>query len=289
MDAAGFTIDVGDDDFASRVLEASKRTPVVVDFWAPWCGPCRSLGPLLEKLAAEHAGAFLLAKLNVDEAPRTAQRYAVRSIPAVIGVRDGAIVAEFVGAQPEANVRRFLAAVLPSESDQLARAADALAQAGDAAGAEAKLREALARDARHPRALLGLARLLGARGKAQDTQDALALLEKITGGEAELAEAEKLAARLRMSGVPAHDEAALRERIGRAPDDLAARIELGRALAASGRHEAALAELLAAVKRDAQFEDGAARKTMLDLFAVLGGDHPLTQRFRAELARALFR
>jgi putative thioredoxin len=286
VDAPGFTIDVGDDDFASRVLEASRRTPVVVDFWAPWCGPCRALGPLLERLAAEHAGEFVLAKVNVDESPRTAQRYGVRSIPAVIGVRDGAIVAEFVGAQPEANVRRFLAAVLPTEADRLAKEAVALAQAGDAAGAEAKLRLALERDARHGRALLGLAALLGARGQ---TQDALALLEKITGGELELAEAEKLAARLRTSSAPAQDEGALRARIARAPDDLAARIELGRALAASGRHEEALAELLEAVKRDAAFEDGAARKTMLDVFALLGGEHPLTQRFRAELGRALFR
>jgi len=286
MEPAGFTIDVGDDDFASQVLERSHRTPVVVDFWAPWCGPCRILGPLLEKLAAEHAGAFVLAKLNVDQSPVVAQHYAIRSIPSVIGLRDGAIVAEFVGAQPEAALRRFLAAVLPSEADQLAKAGEALARAGDAAGAEAKLRAALERDARHPRALLGLARLFGARG---DAAGALALLEKITGGEAELVEAEKLAAQLRMHAAGASDETALRARIEMSPDDLEARIELGRALAARDRHEEALEQLLAAVKRDAHFADEAARKSMLDLFAVLGGDHPLTQRYRAELARALFR
>ena len=286
MEPAGFTIDVGDDDFASQVLERSHRTPVVVDFWAPWCGPCRTLGPLLERLSREHAGAFVLAKVNVDESPVVAQRYAVRSIPAVIGLRDGAIVAEFVGAQPEAAVRRFLAAVLPSEADGLAKAGEALARAGDAAGAEAKLRAALERDARHPRALLGLARLLGERG---DAAGALALLEKITGGEVELAEAEKLSAQLRMQAAGAGDEPALRARIETRPDDLEARIELGRALAARGRHEEALEQLLAAVKHDARFADGAARKSMLDLFAVLGGEHPLTQRYRSELARALFR
>jgi putative thioredoxin len=286
MQPAGFTIDVGDDGFASQVLERSHRTPVVVDFWAPWCAPCRALGPLLEKLAGQHAGAFLLAKVNVDQSPQVAQRYAVRSIPAVIGLRDGAIVAEFVGAQPEAIVRRFIAALLPSEADGLAKAGEALARAGNAAGAEAKLREALERDARHPRALLGLARLLGERG---DCAGALALLEQIMGGEAELAEAEKLAAQLRTSAAGAADETALRARIEASPEDLEARLQLGRALAAHARHEEAFEHLLAAVKRDPHFDDEAARKSMLDLFAVLGGDHPLTQRYRAELARALFR
>jgi putative thioredoxin len=191
-----------------------------------------------------------------------------------------------VGAQPEAVVRRFLDALLPSEADLLAKAGDALAKAGDAASAEAKLREALARDARHPRALLGLARLLGQRG---DPAAALALLEKITGGDTELAEAEKLAAQLRMIADGAADEAALRARIDADPQDLEARIQLGRALAARAKHEEALEQLLAVVQRDPRFGDEAARKSMLDLFAVLGGDHPLTQRYRAELARALFR
>jgi putative thioredoxin len=286
MQPASFTIDVGDDDFASQVLERSHRTPVVVDFWAPWCGPCRALSPLLEKLAAQHAGAFLLAKVNVDQSPALAQRYAVRSIPAVIGLRDGAVVAEFVGAQPEPIVQRFIAALLPSEADRLVKAGEALAQKGDVAGAEAKLRAALELDARHARAQLDLARLLGERG---EVADALDLLEQLMGSDTEIAEAEKLSAQLRVEAAGEADEAALRVRVRANPEDLAARIRLGGALAARSRHEEALDQLLAAVKLDPQFDDEAARKSMLDLFAVLGSDHPLTQRYRAELARALFR
>jgi putative thioredoxin len=196
------------------------------------------------------------------------------------------VVAEFVGAQPEPIVERFLAALLPSEADRLAKAGEALAQTGDAAGAEAKLRAALELDARHARALLGLARLLGERG---EVAEALDLLEQVIGSDAVIAEAEKLAAQLRVDSAGEADVAALRDRVRANPEDVAARVQLGGALAARSRHEEALDQLLAAVKLDPQFDEEAARKSMLDLFAVLGNDHPLTQRYRAELARALFR
>jgi putative thioredoxin len=280
-----FVIDVGDADFDHEVLERSRTTPVVVDFWAPWCGPCRALGPVLERLAEEHAGDFVLAKINVDEAQAVAGRLGIRSIPEVMGFRDGEVAGSFVGAKPEAEVRRFLEALLPSEADRLVDDAAALIAGGEPEAAERSLQQALALDPSHPKALLALARSLGGRG---ETADALALLDRIVGKSGVEAEAERLAAELRTSSEGATDVEALRTRAGES-GELGDQVALGRALAAAGRHEEALEALLAAVKRDPAFDDGAARKVMLDVFAVLGSEDPLTSRFRSELGRALFR
>jgi len=282
MSQSEWVVDVGDRDFETAVLERSQSTPVVVDFWAPWCGPCRTLGPLLERLAEEHRGAFILAKVNVDEAPAVAQAFGIQSIPAVKGFRDGALVGEFVGAQPEATVRKLLELVLPSEADRLA--ADAAGLPPDAA--EPVLRRALELQPRHAGALVALARVLAGR---DESAEALRLLDLVAPPSPLVGEAERLAAELRMRGNGAGDRTALEARVAAAPDDLAARLDLGRVLAAAGRHEEALAQLLGVVQRDRHFADDGARKAMIDLFAVLGSDHPLTDRFRGELAKALFR
>jgi putative thioredoxin len=228
----------------------------------------------------------VLAKVDVDASPRIAAQFGARSIPMVVGIRDRAIRGEFLGAQPEATVREFLAGILPSQADTLAREADTLRKAGDEADAEARFRAALEHDARHGRALYGLAGLLADRG---ETAEALDLLDHILPHEIVAEDAERLAARLRLEGEGGSDPDALRARVEADPDDLAARIELGRSLASAGQHEQALQSFLEAVRRDAEFDDGAARLAMLDLFELLGSDAELTQRFRAELARALFK
>ncbi len=281
-----WVVDVGDADFDSAVVARSAETPMVVDFWAPWCAPCRVLGPVLERLAAEHDGQFVLAKVNVDEAPETAARYRIQGIPAVKGFCDGVVVAEFTGLQPEDVLRRLVTAVLPTEADRLAREGASAASTGDEPAAEARYREALEHDPRHARALVGLARLLGAR---DETAAALDLLERVLPSAPQLDEAERLAAELRTRADGAGDERALRARLATDPADLEARLDLGRLLAARGAYENALAELLDAVRRDPHFDDDAGRKAMLDIFTLLGDDHPLTDRFRGELAKALYR
>jgi putative thioredoxin len=289
MTDSPWIVDVAEADFEREVLARSDGVPVVIDFWAPWCGPCRTLGPLLERLAVEHAGAFVLAKVDVDQAPQVAAHFSVRSVPTVVGVRDGSVRAEFVGAQPEAAVRAFLERVLPSEADERVAEAAALAAAGDVAAASEKLRAALAVDARHGRALVMLAQLLASAEKGAP-QEAVDLLDHVLPHDPAFEDAERLSAqlRLRSGGAGAADSDALRAAVEAAPDDLAARIAWGRALAAGGRHEEALETLLEAVRRDPTFDDQAARKAMLDLFELLGPAHEATQRYRGLLARVLF-
>lgn len=273
-------------DFERAVLERSREVGVVVDFWAPWCAPCRTLGPLLERAVREQAGAVELVPIDVDRAPELARRFGARSIPMVLGFKDGRLLAEFVGAQPEPVVRRFVAALLPSDADRHTRSAAQRAAAGDPAAAEALLRAALESDPRHGGALLALARLLAARGELAEAQ---ILVERVLPSSPAAPEAERLAAELRTSRAGGEDEAGLRARLARDPDDLAARLGLGQSLAGAHRFEEALAELLEVVRRDASFADQAARKAMLDVFALLGADHPATHRFRAALAQALYR
>jgi len=285
MELSTWVKDVTDRDFQREVIEKSRTVPVVVDLWAPWCGPCRTLGPLLERLAGEYGGKFILAKVNVDESPQVAQALGVQSIPLVIAFKDGDVATEFVGAQPEPVVRQFLERLVPDEARRLTVEAAQLAARGDTAGAEVRYRAALESFPEHAPAAVALAGLLA---DAERIDDAMAVLDASTATGPAAGEIEQARAALRMRAAAGGDEAALRERLAADPKDLQARIDLGRLLSASGKHEEALALLLDAVRLDRNFADAAARRTMLDIIALLGREDPLAERYQRELSRLLF-
>ena len=282
-----WTVDVSEQDFEQSVVQRSHEVPVVIDFWAPWCGPCRALGPTLEKLAEEQQGKFILAKINIDENPMLAQAFQIQSIPAVKAVRNGALAGEFLGAQPEPNVRRFIEQLMPSEAESLVREAQRLEEAGKAQGAESLYRAALAKETNQPLALLGLARVLVQRGEENDAQT---LLTRIPNTVPEHPAAQQLLAQLRLkqTGASAGDEQKYRDRLAADQNDLDARFELSQVLAAVGRFEEALTELLTIVKKDRKFRDEGARKAMLEIFEVIGARSDLAEHYRSELAKVLF-
>jgi putative thioredoxin len=210
-------MDVTDDSFQTDVLARSNEVPVVVDLWAPWCGPCTTLGPMLERAVAAADGAVALAKVNVDENPRVAQTFGVQSIPAVFAIRDGKVVDQFIGALPEAEVTAFVNRLAPAPSE-----ADTLTAAGD----EASLRRALELEPDHAGATEGLARLLLDRGDAADALAILARIPETPTGRVLAAEARLAESGVSVSGEDSADiDARLTALLEQVRDDEAARQE----------------------------------------------------------------
>ena len=257
-----FVVDVTDADFGQAVLEESKQRPVVVDFWAGWCRPCLVLGPILEKVAEEKQGAFLLAKLDVDANQVTASQFRVQSIPAVWAFRDGQPVDQFIGALPEPAVREWVDRLLPGEGDPGASQALEAEQEGRLDDAERGYREALERDPANRAAKLGLARVLAT---TERFDDATKLINELLPDP----EAERLLAAIRVS------------EWSELPP--ATPLNEARRAASEGRWEEALAVMLQVVRDDPE-----ARQSMLDVFAVLGDDDSLVREYRQRLATALF-
>lgn len=271
--AAAGVLEVTERNFQQEVIERSHEAPVVIDFWAPWCGPCRTLGPTLERLAAEAAGAWVLAKVNVDENQRLAQAFRVQSIPAVMAVYEGKVVEQFVGALPESQVRSWLKRFVPERGGSLLEAARAL-EASDPQGAAARYRLMLGDEPESDEALFGLGRLLLLQGEAEGA----AALRQVPAGSPLFARAQ--------AALPLAEALAA---AGGAPEgDLDARYRQAARAIAAGQYEPAVDDLLAIVMRDRGFRDDGARRALLALFAALGDEHPLVLAARKRLANALF-
>jgi len=287
MPEAGVVFDVSGPDFDRAVIAASHERPVIVDFWAPWCGPCRLLGPALERVVGSFGGQAVLAKVNVDQNPDLAARFMIRGIPAVKVFRGGKEVGGFVGALPEPEILRQLRPFLPSDADRLVAEAEQAASQGKSGAADSGYREALKHDPSHPRANL---RLAEAAIRAGDLARARELLARARpdpelAGDVEAAQARIwLAERCTDSGLLD----ACRQRLQRDPQDLQARLYLGCCLALSGEYRAALDELLAVVRADRNFQEGAAKEAMLRIFAIAGPASDLTREYRRLLSRELY-
>lgn len=274
-------LDVGLADFTQRVLEESNRRPVVVDFWAPWCEPCKSLKPVLEKLAVEFGGKFLLAKVNSDENQALAARYGVRGIPSVKAFINGEMVDEFSGALPEGEVRAFLERLIPSQADELRQQAAAARAAGDIRGALVLLSEASKLDPVHVGVRLDVADIMLDLNEAAE---ASRLINSVPDDADP--RVPQMKARLQFMGAAGEDEAALSARVAADGNDLAARLKLANLYVAAGQYEQGMEQLLEIVRRDRGFEDDIGRKTLLTIFELLGGG-ALVSRYRRLLASAL--
>ena len=280
-----FAFDVSLEEFETKVVQPCMQVPVVIDFWAPWCGPCQTLKPMLEKLAEEYGGRFLLAKVNSDENPEIAQHFGVRSIPAIKVLYQGQLIDEFNGALPESQVRAFLDRfALPSTGGNPREEAAALVGEGRLEEALAKLVEASQASPEDEAVRLDAADVLMQLGRNDEAGQLLA-------GEftKESDRANALRARLALAAGGA-DTAELEAKLAANPDDHATRLELSRAYAAQNRFREALEAALTVVLKDRFFEEGAGRKAMLQLFEALGGSEQyddLVREFRRKLSAAL--
>jgi putative thioredoxin len=267
------------------VLEGSKRAPVVIDFWAPWCAPCRALKPILEKLADEYAGKFTLAKINSDENQELAAEFGVRGIPAVKAVVDGQLVDEFTGALPESQVRAFIERLVPSPAELKRQQAREMLDAGMESQALDLLDEAVALDPRNTAAKVDRLDTLVRLDRIADAKSVLDDLDPLTLDDPRVA---TLKAHIGFSSENTVDPTLLIARIAGNPADLGARLELARHQARIGDYEPALQQLLEVVRRDRKFGDDAARRTMIEIFNLLGADHALVGTYRRMLASALY-
>jgi putative thioredoxin len=281
-----YSFETGTEAFERDVLQASAKVPVLVDFWAPWCAPCRVLKPILEKLAGEYQGRFLLAKVNSDEHPQLSARFGVRGIPNVKAFVDGKLADEFTGALPESGVRAFIDRLIPTPGEKLRRAARELVAQGDFDLAERHLRSALELEpANHP-LRLDLVELLLAKNSHAEAEVLIAPIPERERDERGDKLYSLLALWKKSQDLPSIAE--LESRLAANPDDLQSRLALGERLIADKRYEPALAALLEVVRRDRCALRTSARKLMVEVFSLAEDQAELVSSYRKLLAGALY-
>lgn len=286
MNAANHIVDIDESNAQTLLIEESLKRPVVVDFWADWCGPCKQLMPILEKLAAEYQGAFLLAKVNADEQQMLAQQLGVRSLPTVMVIKDGQPIDGFSGAQPESAVREMLDKYVPSpQADSLAEAEQLLAE-GDVPGALALYRGAWEESGQKPEFTLAYA---GALVTANRLDEAEALLKEIKLVDQD-ARYEQLMAQIELQRQAARSPEieALEADLAQDEHNHEVRIKLAVQLSSHGQYREALEHLLVVLRADRDWGNGEAKRVYLDMIATIGKGDPLAAEYQRKLFSLLY-
>jgi len=282
MSESAYIHNVGAQDFQALVIENSYKQPVLVDFWADWCEPCKSLAPVLAKLAEEYNGKFILAKVDTEKEQELAAHFGIKSLPTMKVIFNGQIAGERVGAVPESEIRALIDPLIVSESDKVMEAAMVAHNEGRTQDALDLMNQALAHDPDNIDLKINIAKLIAAEG---DMQSASALLDSLGEEESKNDEAVKLRAKInfakQLEGLLSTEQ--IESRLAENPEDLEALLDKSHHLSASGLYEEAMETLIQIMTIDRKFQDDAGRKGLLALFDMLGGEQEAVQKYRRKL------